>query len=116
MRATRRGSLLSQSAERIGRYALRSPRTARTTFPPRISTTGMTSMGSRMRVFVYEYLSGGACARITASDEALMLQGRAMRDALVYDLATIGGVATTYATIGPPASAPGARAVRAKPG
>lgn len=69
-----------------------------------------------MRVFVYEYLSGGACARITASDEALMLQGRAMRDALVYDLATIGGVATTYATIGPPASAPGARAVRAKPG
>jgi tyramine---L-glutamate ligase len=69
-----------------------------------------------MRVFVYEYLSGGGCARIASSDAGLAMQGRAMRDALVSDLATIDGVATTYATIGPPASVVGARAISAEPG
>jgi len=40
MRATVSGSLLRHSAETIGRYARRSPRTPRTTCPPSRSITG----------------------------------------------------------------------------
>jgi len=68
------------------------------------------------RVFVYEYLSGGgADGAISDVDVAeLLAQGRAMRDAIVGDLAMISSVATTYATRVPerahPRAAPGSLA------
>lgn len=56
-----------------------------------------------LRVFVYEYLSGGAAtlsnpdAMESDADAELLLAGRAMRDALVADLAELPGVTVTCA-------------------
>ena len=57
-------------------------------------------MKASTRVFVYEYLSGGGLLGGSTDVNSLHLlaQGRAMRDAIVRDLADIAGVATTYAT------------------
>jgi predicted ATP-grasp superfamily ATP-dependent carboligase len=56
-------------------------------------------MRALTRVFVYEYLSGGGWQGARTDDGMdLLAQGRAMRDAIIGDLATIAGVATTYAT------------------
>ncbi len=57
-------------------------------------------MKASTRVFVYEYLSGGGLRGASADSNSsdLLAQGRAMRDAIVGDLAEIAGVATTYAT------------------
>ncbi len=57
-------------------------------------------MKASTRVFVYEYLSGGGLpgASTDCNRLDLLVQGRAMRDAIVGDLAEIAGVATTYAT------------------
>src|SRR6476646_5673200 len=97
MRATRTGSLLRQSADSSGRSRSRS--TARTTTPFCRSTTGMMRMSS-LRVFVYEYLSGGGAGDdLTADDRALLEQGRAMRDAIVRDLARVDGVLVTRAAV-----------------
>ncbi|HSC99221.1 MAG TPA: ATP-grasp domain-containing protein [Casimicrobiaceae bacterium] len=56
-------------------------------------------MKASTRVFVYEYLSGGGSPAASTDSESsdLLVQGRAMRDAIVGDLAEITGVATTYA-------------------
>src|SRR5690348_9167704 len=64
------------------------------------SITGITCMKASTRVFVYEYLSGGGLPAASTAGESpdLLAQGRAMRDAIVGDLAEIAGVATTYAT------------------
>lgn len=48
-----------------------------------------------MRVFVFEYLSGGGTAE--AADPALLAQGLAMRDALLADLRCIDGCTATCA-------------------
>jgi len=54
-------------------------------------------MSDALRVFVYEYLSGSDPADVGGTDSDGMLeQGRAMRDALVSDLAAVDDVATTY--------------------
>jgi predicted ATP-grasp superfamily ATP-dependent carboligase len=53
---------------------------------------------SNLRVFVYEYLSGGGAGDdLTADDRALLEQGRAMRDAIVRDLARADGVLVSRA-------------------
>jgi len=49
----------------------------------------------KQRIFVYEYLSGGG---LVAGDDELLDQGRAMRDAMVEDLACIDGVEITCAS------------------
>lgn len=49
-----------------------------------------------MRVFVYEYVSGGGYGRAPV-DEALRTQGVAMRDALVADLSRAEGISVAYA-------------------
>ena len=55
---------------------------------------------SSLRVFVYEYLSGGGAGDdLTADDRALLEQGRAMRDAIVRDLARVDGVLVTRAAV-----------------
>ena len=57
-----------------------------------------------IKIFVYEYLSGGgiepewADAQSLADISALLGEGRAMRDALVADLAMLDGVAVTFVT------------------
>jgi predicted ATP-grasp superfamily ATP-dependent carboligase len=56
------------------------------------------------RIFVYEYLSSGG---LVGGDDALLDQGRAMRDAMVEDLARIDGVAVTCASGKPSCSDPG---------
>jgi len=65
-------------------------------------------MKASTRVFVYEYLSGGGLPAASTDSESsdLLAQGRAMRDAIVGDLAEIAGVATTYATSIDPIHAP----------
>src|SRR3982751_6630723 len=65
-----------------------------------MSMTGITCMKALTRVFVYEYLSGGGSqgAGSDGNIADLLVQGRAMRDAIVGDLATVAGVATMYAT------------------
>jgi len=51
-------------------------------------------------VFVYEYLSGGGAGDdLTADDIALLEQGRAMRDAIVDDLAHVDGVVVNCASV-----------------
>jgi predicted ATP-grasp superfamily ATP-dependent carboligase len=63
------------------------------------------------RVFVYEYISGGEPE--ASAMPKLLRQGRAMRDAMVADLARIGDVRVTCAVLpgeAPPAG-PGARNV-----
>jgi predicted ATP-grasp superfamily ATP-dependent carboligase len=78
----------------------------------------MIRMGSITRLFVYEYLSGGGMGRDAqdADDAEWLMQGRAMRNALVDDLAAIDGIMTTYATTGSDALAPsGAPAFAARP-
>ena len=54
-------------------------------------------MSDALRVFVYEYLSGSDPVGVDDNDSHGMLeQGRAMRDALVSDLAALDGVDTMY--------------------
>jgi predicted ATP-grasp superfamily ATP-dependent carboligase len=70
------------------------------------------------RLFVYEYVSGGGMGHDGrhVADAELLAQGRAMRDALVGDLAAIDGIVTTYATTGSEALAPSSvRAFAARP-
>jgi predicted ATP-grasp superfamily ATP-dependent carboligase len=72
---------------------------------------------SNLRVFVYEYLSGGgAAADLTADDIGLLEQGRAMRDAIVADLARVDGVHVTYAAVDDPGVVPARHVVAAAPG
>jgi predicted ATP-grasp superfamily ATP-dependent carboligase len=55
---------------------------------------------SSLRVFVYEYLSGGGVGNdLTMDDRELLEQGRAMRDAIVGDLACVDGVLVTCAAV-----------------
>ncbi|HEV8311661.1 MAG TPA: ATP-grasp domain-containing protein [Burkholderiaceae bacterium] len=58
----------------------------------------------KKRIFVYEYLSGGG---LVAGDDELLDQGRAMRDAIVEDLARIDGVEITCASGEHSRTAPG---------
>jgi len=54
-------------------------------------------------VFVYELLSGGSAAKLEGNDSAtheLLLQGTAMRDALVADLLAVEDVSVTCAVAG----------------
>jgi predicted ATP-grasp superfamily ATP-dependent carboligase len=56
------------------------------------------------KLFVYEYLTGGGIDPAVAGEaslldlSALIVEGRAMRDALVKDLLALGGVEVTFAT------------------
>ena len=56
------------------------------------------------KLFVYEYLTGGGIDPALAGDaslldlSALVVEGRAMRDALVEDLLALGGVEVTFAS------------------
>lgn len=56
------------------------------------------------KLFVYEYLTGGGIDPALAGEAslldlgALIVEGRAMRDALVADLLDLGGVQVTFAT------------------
>ena len=66
---------------------------------------------------MYEYLSaGGAGDDLTADDLALLEQGRAMRDAIVDDLARIDGVCVTYAAVDADGNVPAQRATKVSPG
>jgi tyramine---L-glutamate ligase len=71
---------------------------------------------SDLRVFVYEYLSGGGAGDdLTADDLALLEQGRAMRDAIVDDLARVHGVFVSYAAVDAGGDVPAQRATRLSP-
>ena len=49
---------------------------------------------------MYEYLSGGGVGNdLTMDDRELLEQGRAMRDAIVGDLACVDGVLVTCAVL-----------------
>jgi tyramine---L-glutamate ligase len=60
--------------------------------------------GTLTKLFVYEYLTGGGIDPALAGEaslldlSALVVEGRAMRDALVKDLLDLGGVQVTFAT------------------
>jgi predicted ATP-grasp superfamily ATP-dependent carboligase len=78
----------------------------------------MIRMGLVPRVFVYEYLSGGGRGRDAqyGDDPELLVQGCAMRNALVRDLAAIDRIMTTYATTASDPFDPGsARTVASRP-
>jgi predicted ATP-grasp superfamily ATP-dependent carboligase len=60
--------------------------------------------GTLIKLFVYEYLTGGGIDPALAGEPslldlgALIVEGRAMRDALVADLAELDGVQVTFAS------------------
>ncbi|MEF7612959.1 ATP-grasp domain-containing protein [Aquincola sp. MAHUQ-54] len=69
------------------------------------------------RVFVFEYLTGGGDAGMAEAGEALLQQGRAMRDAVVADLLEVPGVQVSAAVCEQAARLPpGAASAWARPG
>ncbi len=66
-----------------------------------------------MRVFVFEYLSGGGA---DAGDVALLAPGLSMRDAMVADLLQAGCAVTAASGAAAPAPPAGARPCAARPG
>ena len=65
---------------------------------------------------MYEYLSGGGAGDdLTADDFALLGQGRAMRDAIVDDLARVDGVFVSYAAVDAGGDVPAQRATKVSP-
>ena len=75
-----------------------------------------------MKLWVYEYLTGGGIdAQLAGSSSladlsALVVEGRVMRDAIVGDLRQLDGVQVSFASSRFEQVAPGLRHDRAKPG